>query len=382
MRVYVFPADLHACGHYRLIWPAEVLRDAGHDVIIVKPAERGSKISASFDEKTGECVEVFTPKDADVLVFQRVTHTLLAKAIRKMREQGAAVVIDMDDDLSNIHPSNPAFMGMHPRNVSSGAGEHSWLAAEQACNAATLVQVSTPALLQRYARHGRGQVLRNCVPDRYLDVTHYDNDTLGYAGSFHSHGNDITTVGQAIGRLTREGSRFMTIGEAHGAMQVFGIDDPLAWIDTGPVTLEQWPEVLSVIGVGIAPLADTVFNRSKSWLKSLEMAAVGVPCVVSPRNEYRMLHRLGVGLLAERPQDWYRQLGLLVHDAPRRRDLAERGREAVRDLTIERQAYLWWDTWSAARHLADEVGPDDRAATTLLTRTTRSRTPGRSRRAR
>ena len=53
------------------------------------------------------------------------------------------------------------------------------------------------------------------------------------------------------------------------------------------------------LGIGVAPLADTKFNAAKSWLKMAEMAALGVPCVVSPRAEYMRLHEQWIGSLAE-----------------------------------------------------------------------------------
>src|SRR5689334_24701002 len=46
-------------------------------------------------------------------------------------------------------------------------------------------------------------------------------------------------------------------------------------------SFDAWPRALSALGIGLAPLADSTFNRAKSWLKPLEMAAVGVPCVMS-----------------------------------------------------------------------------------------------------
>lgn len=357
MKVYVFPADHDGCGHYRLIWPSQVLQSLGHDVVLVEPKQRRELVRAEIDVATNTPIRAIVPEDADVMVFQRITHVFLAQTIKLIRQQGKAVVIDMDDDLSRIHPTNPAFNAMHPRHVKAGKSEHSWDACELACRTATVVQLSTPALVRRYApSRERAQILRNCVPQWYLDVEHEDNDVIGYGGALHSHANDIPVLGNAMARLQQLGFDFMTIGQTPNVERMLGLPRPVNQL--GPVSLREWPTTLTKFGVGIAPLADTEFNRSKSWLKMLEMAAVGVPCVGSPRAEYKALHQLGVGQLAYTPKDWVRMLRGLAQDPVRRRDMSQAGRGAVADFTIEKQAYLWWETWKMAHSLEQAGLPD------------------------
>lgn len=359
MKVYAYPADLTGCGHYRLIWPADVLRSRGHSVVVRSPDKRHELRGAVQDDRL---VDVAFPRDADVIVLQRVTHRHLVDAVRLLRERyGVAVVIDVDDDLSNIHPSNPAFTAMHPRHGTMP--DHSWRHTLAACDNATLVQVSTPALLRRYARHGRGVVVRNHVPRSYLDVPHDPAlATVGWGGAIHSHPDDLQVMGPLAARLEREGTSFQLVGPLQNAREVLGLAaDPPA---TGAVDMAGWAGALAAhLGVGVAPLADTVFNHAKSWLKMLEYAAVGIPCVASPRSEYGRLHRLGVGLLAERPRDWYRQVTRLVWDAGLRAELSAAGREVAAALTIEDNAHRWWDAWTRARELQDELTPGLRDTT-------------------
>ena len=40
MKVHVYPADRHGCGHHRLIWPAEALMRQGHDITIIEQQAR------------------------------------------------------------------------------------------------------------------------------------------------------------------------------------------------------------------------------------------------------------------------------------------------------------------------------------------------------
>lgn len=339
----MYPADRWGCGHLRLIWPAQALAEAGHDVTVVMPQDRDGYKIGGIPDAAGNLRDVSVPSDADVIVFQRVTWHKLAAAVPMIRRKGVAVVVDIDDDLGHVHPANPAFYNLHP----STPGEHAWKWAYQACRDATLVTVSTQALLESYAPHGRGRVLHNCVPARYLDIPRVDSATVGWAGTVISHPDDLPVMGTAIARLTAEGARFKVVGPADWVREQLRLDtDP---DETGTVPIDQWGHAVAGIGIGVAPLADTRFNRAKSGLKILEYAATGVPFVASPRAEYRRLHREHkIGLLAERPRDWYRHLSRLVHEPALRADMSAHGRHAAASMTIEGNAWRWADAWTEA----------------------------------
>lgn len=317
-------------------WPGEACAAAGHDVHVVEPKDRRLKV-----QMEGEVVKDVLDVDADVVVLQRVTHVYMAQAIAVMRAKGITVVVDVDDDLSSIHPSNPAWKVHHP----SSGGLHSWHNVALACRNASLVTVSTPALLDVYARHGRGHVLHNYLPDMYYGLPRTDSDVIGWPGSFHSHPNDPEAVGGSIARLIDEGAQFVMRGDATGAGRAFGLaEDPPG----GGVPIEEWPRAVADLGVGIAPLADTKFNLSKSWLKPLEMSAAGVPWVASPRAEYRRLHAMGAGVLADRPRVWHRELRKLRESAALRQESSEAGRAVAEELRLSRHAWRWMDAWTRA----------------------------------
>lgn len=349
MKVYVFPADQTGCGYYRLIWPAETLAKQGHDVVVVTPKQRDQMLQAKLDSSE-RVVSVRLPQDADVVVFQRVTHRYLLQAIPLIRNAGVAVVIDMDDDLTCIHPANPAFHMLHPTNPRLAL--HSWQNTLSACEAATSVTVSTPALLNRYARKTPGIVLFNAVPERYLKIEHADSDVVGWAGSVHSHPTDLQVMGSSIAQLLQAGRRFKIAGPLQGVHTALGISQKLEIETTGVITdIRAWPLAVNTLGIGVAPLAESKFNMSKSWLKPLEYAAVGVPCVVSPLPEYARLAKQGVGVIAKRPDQWRRQLLALINEPALRTELSERGRLAASKHTIETNAWRWLEAWSSALDL-------------------------------
>lgn len=348
MRVRVHPADKWGCGYYRLIWAAEYLQSQGHDVHIADDS-MGSGIGGRV--RDNELVEIYVDEDkqADVYVFQRTTGKHLSQLVKLMRERGFTVVIDMDDDLSCIHPKNAAFNMLHPKRSPMG----NWLYAADACRVASLVTVSTPNLLARYAGHGRGYVLQNYVPERYLSIKGPERDQRlwGWAGALHSHPDDVPLLRGPAESLN--GHEFQLVGNPLGMGKVLGLrmDPP----GPGIVELTDWPQaIVDTMDVGAAPLADSRFNRSKSWLKPLEYSALGIPWVASSSPEYsRLQMELGAGLLArsDRPRDWVAPLKRLLTDDALYEEQSQALREAAARFTIERNAEKWLEAWSLAYHL-------------------------------
>lgn len=353
MKVHVYPGDQWGCGFHRMIWPAQQLIGEGRDIDIIHQQKR--RLMMEIDEEKHIVHDVIVPDDVDVIVLQRVTHHYLAQSVKIMRKKGVTVVIDVDDDLSTIHPTNPAWQELHPRRFMKPGQDgrphmHSWTNMELACREASYVTATTPALLRKYALHGRGGVIDNYLASHYFNHKHFDSDVIGWPASLGSHPNDPDAVGNAIARLVDEGAHFHSMSTYPGVAKAFGItsEDKITNLRTS-VALENWPRVLAdQLGIGIAPLADTKFNAAKSWLKPLEMSAVGVPWVASPREDYIRLHRLGAGWLADKPSDWYRKLRALRGSAELRADLAGKSREVAEGLKIENNAWRWWEAWREA----------------------------------
>lgn len=348
MKVYVFPADTHGCGHYRLIWPADVLAKRGVDVVIVPPHNKTGFLVKVGQGKDGsrKLVSVNVPEDADVIVLQRPAHPLQPQMIKLMRAHGKAVVVDIDDDMSTIHPNNVAYHTYRPTSDTP----YSWRHAAESCREATLVTTSTTTLQRIYARHGRGMVLDNYVPAVYLEMPGDPEGelTFGWAGTTKSHPNDLQVTGKVIQRLIDEGHTFRVVGGKSSVKTAAKLrDDPVC---TGSIELQFWAATIArTIGVGMVPLAGSTFNASKSRLKGIEYMATGVPWVASPRQEYRRLVKeSGCGLLADTPKDWYGLLKQLLTDETLRKEQAEAGREWMRDQTYEANAWRWQEAWTRA----------------------------------
>lgn len=354
MKAICYPSDIWGCGHHRIIWPTQQLEREGHHVRVVMPDERALELV--FENGEPADVRLEQP-DVDLIVFQRVTHPHLAAAIPIIRAKGIAVVVDVDDDLSAIHPGNASFYEHHPRNVGTTRNGklhlHSWRVLQDACRDATLVTATTERLARKYAPHGRYAVISNYLADHYYQdlKPRPETDVIGWPASLHNHPNDPPAVGNAISRLMQDGHEFMVFGQHHGCREEFSLPrDPTS---TGPVDLMDWPAAISQLTVGIAPLADTVFNSQKSSLKVLEMSARGVPWVASPRSEYRQFHAQhpAAGFLAEKPKQWYSHIKRLLSDPVLWSETSDAAVEAAEHVRLTDHSYRWRDAWSEAIRL-------------------------------
>lgn len=346
MKVRVYPADAAGCGYYRLIWPAQALQEQGYDIDIIMPGDR-SGIYGDYTTGTKHVLNVHIDEDADadVFVFQRPTSKILVGVINVLVQNGKTVVIDMDDDLSAIHPKNPAFKALHPKT----SADYNWSHVIDACKKATLVTLSSDGLAKRYSGHGRSIVIRNHVPESYLKIQRPVNERpiWGWAGALHSHPEDLPLLGGAVNTL--KDYRFEIIGYNDHTGRALGLEyDPPA---TGQIPLDDWATNVARLDVGAAPLTDTVFNHRKSWLKPLEYAAVGTPYVASPTVEYERFRRQGPGgiiVSRNRSRDWTSAVRKLLQDDRVRLEVSDEARDTASKFTIEANAWRWMEAWEYA----------------------------------
>lgn len=94
--------------------------------------------------------------------------------------------------------------------------------------------------------------------------------------------------------------------------------------------------------IGLAPLRPSIFNRSKSALKVLELCGLGIPYVASEAGPYPEFAPDGAaGYLVARPHEWATALRMLVEDEGMRAEMAVRARELGRQHVIEDHAVEW-----------------------------------------
>lgn len=346
--IKVYPADLGGCGHYRTIWPGDELARQGASVEVVMPtapdAEQIQALWQGADTDDRRLIDVAHP-EADVVVFQRPLTDTLAGAVPILQAKGVRVVVEIDDDFEAISPRNVSWASVDPAKHPRRNRDH----LRRACEAADMVVCSTPALAERYARHGRVRVVRNRVPRWYLHIEREEHDGVfvGWSGSMETHPDDLQVTGGGVARaVAMTGATFAVIGTGRGVQRALGLASPPP--ACGWVSLGKYPYALAQLDIGIVPLEESPFNQAKSALKMMEMAAVGVVPIVSPTDENVRMTKLGVGMTAGNPRAWSGLIKGLVNDPDLRAGFAARSREAMRSHTIEEHVGEWFDAWSSA----------------------------------
>lgn len=327
-------------GHYRLTWPAQALAAAGHDVTL-GAGNIGALWTDLGDLSICRAVDI----QADVAVFQRPLDRDIAEAIPILQAQGTAVVVEIDDDFH-------ALPAGHPARVETSAGHNPtrnrrWL--RIACERADLVTCTTRPLVDRYAPHGRAIILPNCVPHSYLTIPRprHTGVRVGWTGSTVTHVGDLAAAGTGIADGLRDvrGAAFWVVGTGNGVRTQLGLDDLHA---SGWVSLDRYPHAYAELDIAVAPLAANRFNEAKSWLKPLEAAALGIPCVASPTTPYLEAEAAGLCRTAATPDDWRRRIRALLIDPAAREIAGEDARAQAAQWTVEGNAWRWLEAWEQA----------------------------------
>jgi hypothetical protein len=323
---------------------------------------------------------------ADIVATQRYAIPDLETAdalAARCRETGARLLYDIDDDLLHIPRDHPEATLLRPRARTIARMLHH----------ADTVWVSTPRLADalrdtRPTARPTIRVVPNGLDERLWGTPQVQSRPRPYPvrllfmGSA-THGGDWAIVAPAMARIV----------EAFGPAVSF---DMIGVV--GPVTLPQWvnrvspshsgmasyPGFVNWIthqppwDIGIAPLADTAFNRGKSAIKALDYAALGLAVLASDVPAYRGSFAQGPGpqgvaaagvgaasvgaasvgaasvgaegvggkLVANTEAAWFRALSELILDAVACRTLAEGARAALAaHHTLAAQARLRRAAW-------------------------------------
>lgn len=321
-----------------MLWPGNAVKTAGKKPVTVMP--RPPQIVV---DPAGNLRGISTG-NASIVVFQRPGSYQFTQAIPILQKQGIRVVIDIDDSFSTIHPRNVAFKYYDPR-VNH---DTNYMHIARSCELADMVTVTTDALAEEYGKHGRVTVIPNHIPESYLQISKPVNEVpiITWAGWTSTHIDDLLVTRGIINQvLIDTDAKFAAFGD----VKIFtdlGIRNRPPNELWGFSNITEYPKRLAKADIGLVPLRKGQFNNCKSWLKGLEYAAVGVIPVMSPTPDNLKLHELGIGLIADKPKEWYDQVKLLVQDPDMRKEMSEQGRKVSSEWTIEGNWNKWFEAWS------------------------------------
>lgn len=331
--VFGWLADRTGCGTIRMMQPLDALSDV-------------SAFSIGYDEKLN--TKGFMPK---VLVGQRVCKdgpTNLWQHLAGQTGQRPKLVYELDDDLWNVDASNKSAFQWFINGYDYRSDSYHDVQGNLAANirVADRVTVTTQALANIVGQWNDDvRIVPNRIPEWVLDWERPKRDklTIGWMGS-HTHGMDWEQAAQPVSKFMKQNPKvgFHLIGGKYGDWLKLPEDQltSTGWIDG---VENVWRAI--DFDIALAPLRPHVFNQSKSNLKALEAAALGIPVVASDCGPYPDFVEHGkTGFLVKRDHEWGKFLRQLVNDDAMREEMGAAAKEKARQWTLEGNI----DEWKAA----------------------------------
>lgn len=322
--------DGEGCGWYRLRVPLEEMGRHGHEVTL-----------ASVKDPSYRDIDF---KSFDIVAGQRFDNYDGMAGWRRMRTASNRLVYDNDDDVFSVTSDNVlAYQDYSRADIR--------LAVMGYLTYSDLVTVTNDHLADAFAQHTgrRPAVLPNFIPEWTLGLGRpmRGGVRIGYMGGA-SHRKDIEDAAKAVRRAVLEDKRV--------SLHLVGTDyRSLFRLPPNRVFLTDWVNISDEpekfyrnldFDIGIAPLKDTKFARSKSYIKALEYNARGIPVIASDVGPYKDYIRHGVnGFLVKQPHEWSKYLHLLVNDCDLRADMGRDAREVASEYTIENNWRLWEEAY-------------------------------------
>jgi glycosyltransferase involved in cell wall biosynthesis len=274
-------------------------------------------------------------KEYDTIIAQRTVNPAPTEFWKSLRGADAFLVYETDDDLASIPPSNIAH-----RFFSQPLIRHNYL---HNLSIANRVTVSTEPLARALREiHPDVRVCPNAVPDWLLDHERPRRDrfTVGWGGS-KTHDMDFAMCRHSLAKFLGHNPdvQFHCIGV-----------DYADWmkLPEKQCRFTKWtptvPDFFRTIDydVGIAPLAPHAFNESKSYIKALECAALGIPVIASNVYPYKNFIKHGeTGFIVKYDHEWGKYLRLLKADERLRLDMGEAAKKVAAKYTISKLTPIW-----------------------------------------
>lgn len=374
LRIYSrIPMDWNASIYYRLLKPMRALFDSGEAEVSI---DRGN---IELSEQTRGQLQSFSSTN---WLYQPIADAVprVAEEVRKWpaywrtKEEWDVApnfVIDTDDDILNVEPTNPAFSnlgwqvdgvpleegavitgpGPYGKTVTMYTdGERGFDVAankqrieffKQSLHAVDLITCSTRNVEQYVKREvptANTLIIPNCIDfEDYPKVDlakHPDEVRILWQGA-PTHYEELLNIRDSIKRVHDKYPQ--TVWYFWGGHYDWLYKD----LDPARVVLLPWvdyPEFklrLSMLNfdINIAPLTNTKFNRCRSAIKFYEAAAVWNPAPTLAENTAQFAEDIiegETGFLYNTPEEFELKLGGLIEDEALRRRVAANAKDWLR----------------------------------------------------
>jgi hypothetical protein len=309
---------------YRALNPMKALAERGHEVLW--PSKRLEDVPL---RELARCDLVHCFRRADRL-----------GDLEQLSRLGVAISYDNDDDFSVSE------LGVRDNKVITGlaARKHNAQGSKLIARAIRLADLTTtpsPVLAERYEAVGASRV---AVIENHLDKSMFgfgyrskhDGVVVAWVAALE-HAADLPQL-DVVGQLEQ-------LLEAHPSLRVMsvGLRLPLKtdrYEHVRGVNHDDLLRFVSGVDIGIAPLADTPFNRGRSNVKLKEYSSGGAAWAASAVGPYRGLGAREGGVLIE-DERWFEALDRMIRSDFTRKRLSRKALKWARSQTVDRFAATW-----------------------------------------
>lgn len=344
-------------SYYRLVKPMEYLKE-WYDCTYY-----GSDIQELSKGKTTDEFYHKLVLQYDLIIVKHIDNPQAITALSfYCKMVGIPLIMDLDDNLYEIGAANPA-----SEIYKDGSQKKAFMAA--AVTMCDAVFVSTEPL-QKTVRKFNKDIFNVTFPTYVLPNCNDINDfpknkgkskyfIIGWQGST-THNADLKMILPVLDKLMQKYANVYL--ELVGGVEEKSLKELFKdwskksmdklFVGGGTASWKGYPELLSnqKWNIGLAPLVDDGFNRSKSHIKWMEYATQKIPCIASnvyPYNEpiqgTKVIEHENTGFLCE-PNEWEETLEKIILNQGILDEIGQNAYDAiVKNWQWKDHIYKWHD---------------------------------------
>ena len=340
------------CIYYRNYQPALTMQKLGHqvDFTLLNPQFNREKLL-----------------NLDFVIFSRYYPMDLSPLVLYLKRNGVKIVYETDDDLENIPPTNPT------KKIIEQFLESVYMLGN-ACDIITTTAPYYAKQLEKRYPNKPVRIIPNCIDyTMFLPRQHGDRLKIGWAGGV-THCGDVSMVMDSIIKLQEKHDfDFILNGISANPIEAQAFDwekscelnladpnDP--FMKTGLDFVRKLPKIKNFmfypfyptamypsiltrmdLDIGLAPVVDNVFSRSKSNMKFYEYAAVESLTLASNVIPYNteMTHK--ECLVENTVEDWHDKLEVFIKDKTLREKIQKEQTEWVKENRDNEKVVKQWE---------------------------------------
>ena len=322
------------CTRYRVENKAEQLRLLGYDVWVINASE----FQMGYAENA-----------SSIIIYRAGYSTQFKELCRLARKHNKPIYYDIDDlvidtkytDLLSYTQSLSEF---EKENYDSGVQAYGKMLAQ--CDGVITTTKSLRDELENYS----SEVLlnRNLASNELVQLSQktqkdYSEKSsvikIGYFSGSITHNENFEMIKPAILKVLEKypNVELHLVGYINLPQDLNKYANQIKMNDY--VDWKELPRLISQMDINLAPLVDTIFNRSKSEIKWIEAALVKVPTVASNLGAFEeMVKDNQTGILAQ-PEEWFEKLDFLIQKPEQRKNIAENAYQYVlENCTVQNHA--------------------------------------------